>query len=164
MVTNRRQFLSLAALSVAGLALLASCGSQADAAGHFSVQMSDAAWREKLGPSAFAVLREDATERPWSSPLNDEHRPGIFECKGCANALYSSTTKFESHTGWPSFWASLPRAIGTRKDHLLLVARVEVHCARCGGHLGHVFDDGPPPTGKRYCMNGLAMVFAPNKA
>ena len=165
MTPDRRHFLSFASLSVLGVALLGSCGSSgAEAAEHFPVQMSEAAWRRKLGPEAFAILRKGGTERPYSSPLNDEHRAGIFACKGCDNPLYSSRTKFESHTGWPSFWAPLPHAIGTRTDHLLVVARTEVHCARCGGHLGHVFNDGPPPTGKRYCMDGLAMVFHAAKA
>ncbi|MGN6269073.1 MAG: peptide-methionine (R)-S-oxide reductase MsrB [Sphingomonas sp.] len=161
MTADRRQFLSFASMGVLGAALLGSCGSGAAAAEHFPVQMSEAAWRKKLGPEAFAILRKGGTERPYSSPLNNEHRTGIFACKGCDNPLYSSTTKFESHTGWPSFWKPLPHAIGTRTDHALLIARTEVHCARCGGHLGHVFDDGPPPTGKRYCMDGLAMVFRP---
>jgi len=165
MTTDRRQFLSLASVGALGAALLGSCGgSGAEAAEHFAVRMSEAAWRRKLGPEAFAVLREGGTERPYSSPLNDEHRAGIFACKGCDNHLYSSKTKFESHTGWPSFWAPLPHAIGTRTDRSLLMARTEVHCARCGGHLGHVFDDGPQPTGKRYCMDGVAMVFHPGRA
>jgi peptide-methionine (R)-S-oxide reductase len=166
MTTDRRRFLSVASLGVIGAALLGSCGGEdaARAAEHFPVQMSDADWRRKLGPDAFAILRRGGTEPPYSSPLNNEHRAGIFACKGCDNPLYSSKTKFDSHTGWPSFWAPLPHAIGTRGDHSLLMERTEVHCARCGGHLGHVFDDGPPPTGKRYCMDGLAMVFHPGKA
>jgi peptide-methionine (R)-S-oxide reductase len=161
MTPDRRQFLTAAGIVLIAAPLLASCGSGARAAETFPVRMSDEAWRRKLGAPSFDVLRKAATERPWSSPLNDEHRAGIFACKGCDNPLYSSKTKFESHTGWPSFWAPLPHAIGTETDRSLLMKRVEVHCARCGGHLGHVFDDGPPPTGKRYCMNGLAMVFHP---
>jgi len=164
MTTDRRRFLLSAGLGALGVALLGSCGgSGAEAAERFPVQMSAAEWRRKLGPAAFAVLREAATERPFSSPLDDEHRAGTFLCKGCDNPLYSSKTKFDSGTGWPSFWAPLPHAIVTRTDRSLLIARTEVRCARCGGHLGHVFDDGPPPTGKRYCMNGLAMVFRPGK-
>lgn len=166
MMPDRRQFLSAASVGVIGLAMLGACGGsdEARAAGRYPVRMSEEQWRRKLGPQAFAVLRKAATERPYSSPLNDEHRVGIFACKGCDNHLYSSNTKFDSHTGWPSFWAPLPHAILTETDRSLLLARTEVHCARCGGHLGHVFDDGPPPTGKRYCMNGVAMVFHPGKA
>jgi peptide-methionine (R)-S-oxide reductase len=163
MTTDRRRFLFSAALGALGTALLGACGEGAEAAARFPVRMSEAEWRRKLGPAAFAVLREAATERPFSSPLDDEHRAGTFLCKGCDNPLYSSKTKFDSGTGWPSFWTPLPHAIVTRTDRSLLVARTEVRCARCGGHLGHVFDDGPPPTGKRYCMNGLAMVFRPGK-
>jgi len=138
---------------------LSACGREAEAAERFPVAMSDVAWRQKLGPAAYNVLRQKGTERPYSSPLNDEHRRGVFACKGCAQPVFSSKTKFESGTGWPSFWAPLPRAVGTRSDRSLMMARVEVHCSRCGGHLGHVFDDGPKPTGKRYCMNGVAMTF-----
>ncbi|HEU4960245.1 MAG TPA: peptide-methionine (R)-S-oxide reductase MsrB [Sphingomonas sp.] len=162
MIPDRRRFLSFAGLSVLGAALLGSCGgSDAEAAERFPVRMSEAEWRRKLGPSAFAVLREAATERPFSSPLDDEHRAGLFACKGCDNPLYSSKTKFDSGTGWPSFWAPLKNAIVTRADHSLLMDRTEVLCRRCGGHLGHVFDDGPKPTGLRYCMNGLALRFRP---
>jgi len=107
------------------------------------------------------VLRQGATEFPDSSPLNREHRAGTFTCAGCAQNLFSSKTKFDSGTGWPSFYAPLPRAIGTSRDFSLGVSRTEVHCARCGGHLGHVFDDGPKPTGLRYCMNGVALAFSP---
>jgi peptide-methionine (R)-S-oxide reductase len=112
-----------------------------------------------LSPQAFAVLREAATERPYSSPLNNEHRKGLFACAGCALPLYSSATKFESHTGWPSFYDHLPQAVIERADRTLGMKRTEVRCARCDGHLGHVFDDGPRPTGLRYCMNGLALRF-----
>ncbi|MEK9211855.1 peptide-methionine (R)-S-oxide reductase MsrB [Sphingomonas sp. 2378] len=156
--SDRRAFLSLMGLGALGAGLSA-CGREAEAAERFPVAMSDAAWRQKLGPAAYNVLRQEGTERPYSSPLNDEHRSGVFACKGCAQPVFSSKTKFESGTGWPSFWAPLPRAVGTRSDRSLMMARVEVHCSRCGGHLGHVFDDGPKPTGKRYCMNGVAMTF-----
>ena len=107
------------------------------------------------------MLRHEATERPGSSPLNREKRAGTYACAGCGQALFSSRTKFESGTGWPSFWAPLPGAVGTKTDRKMLLARTEVHCNRCGGHLGHVFDDGPAPTGLRYCMNGVAMNFEP---
>jgi peptide-methionine (R)-S-oxide reductase len=127
----------------------------------FEVTRTDAEWRKTLTPTQFSVLRKHDTERPGSSPLNQEHRRGIYHCAGCNLALYASTTKFESGTGWPSFTAALPNAIGTTEDRSLFDVRTEVHCRRCGGHLGHVFDDGPAPTGKRYCMNGAAMTFAP---
>ena len=114
-----------------------------------------------LGPQRYAVLREAATEPPFSSPLLNEHRKGLFVCAGCAQPLFSSATKFESGTGWPSFWTVLRGAVVTRPDHSLMMERTEVLCSRCGGHLGHVFDDGPKPTGLRYCMNGLALKFRP---
>ena len=123
--------------------------------------MTDAQWKAKLSPLAYAVLRQQATETPFTSPLNDEHRKGTFACAGCAQALFPSTTKFDSGTGWPSFYAPLPHAVATERDTSLGMIRDEVHCTRCGGHLGHVFDDGPKPTGLRYCMNGVAMTFTP---
>ena len=118
-------------------------------------------WRHLLGAQRYAILREAATERPFTSPLLEEHRKGVFVCAGCTQSLFSSATKYDSGTGWPSFWRPLPRAVMTRADHSLLMERTEVLCARCGGHLGHVFDDGPKPTGLRYCMNGLALNFRP---
>jgi peptide-methionine (R)-S-oxide reductase len=130
----------------------------------FDVTHTQAQWRELLTPAQFAVLREAATERPYSSPLNDEHRVGVFVCAGCASQLFSSRTKFDSHTGWPSFYAPLDHAVATHTDRSFHVTRTEVHCSRCGGHLGHVFDDGPQPTGLRYCMNGLAMNFLPHSS
>lgn len=156
---TRRSLLSLAVAGVAGAALWGCRSAPAAAAERFPVQMSDAAWRRKLGDPAWNVLRHEGTERPYSSPLNGEHRAGTFACKGCALPLFSSKTKFESGTGWPSFYAPLPQAVATRTDGSLMMERVEVHCRQCGGHLGHVFDDGPKPTGKRYCMNGVAMTF-----
>jgi peptide-methionine (R)-S-oxide reductase len=125
----------------------------------FEVRRTDEEWRKILTPNQFKVLREAATERPYSSPLNDEHRHGVFSCAGCDLDLYSSETKFESGTGWPSFYQPLENAVGTTRDTSLFMVRTAVHCRRCGGHLGHVFDDGPKPTGLRYCMNGLAMKF-----
>jgi len=124
-------------------------------------RLSDAEWKKRLTATQYAVLREAATERPFTSPLNKEHRAGTFACAGCALPLYSSKTKYDSGTGWPSFWAPLPGAIATSVDHELGYPRTEVHCPRCGGHLGHVFDDEPKPTGKRYCMNGAALRFVP---
>jgi peptide-methionine (R)-S-oxide reductase len=117
-----------------------------------------------LTPAQYAVLRESGTERPYTSPLNDEHRRGNFACAGCDQEAFSSTTKFDSRTGWPSFWAALDKAIGTTRDTTLGMTRIAVHCSRCGGHLGHVFNDGPKPTGLRYCMNGVAMTFKPTSA
>jgi peptide-methionine (R)-S-oxide reductase len=125
----------------------------------FEVSHTDAEWRQLLNPQQYAVLRTASTETPFSSPLNDEHRPGTFTCAGCAQDLFSSTTKFDSGTGWPSFWKALNNAVLERQDDTIGMTRTEVLCHRCGGHLGHVFDDGPQPTGLRYCMNGVAMNF-----
>lgn len=126
--------------------------------------MPDADWRKRLTPEQYAVLRKHGTERPGSSPLNHEKRKGIFACAGCALPLFSSDTKFESGTGWPSFYQPLPNAVGTTTDRAFFMTRTEVHCIRCQGHLGHVFDDGPKPTGLRYCMNGVALKFEPAPA
>jgi peptide-methionine (R)-S-oxide reductase len=154
-----RRHLIIGGLSLAALARVDTV--LANAKGNFPYKLSEAQWRKRLSPTAFAVLRQEATERPFTSPLNKEKRKGIFTCAGCALPLFSSDTKFESGTGWPSFWQPLPKAVGTSVDNSLFAERVEVHCARCGGHLGHVFDDGPKPTGKRYCMNGAALSFRP---
>lgn len=122
-------------------------------------QLTEAEWKKRLSPRQFYVLREAGTERAFSHPLDKEKRAGRFQCAGCKLPLFESAKKYDSGTGWPSFWAALPGAIGTATDYDLGYPRVEVHCKRCGGHLGHVFDDGPRPTGKRYCMNGTAMLF-----
>ena len=127
----------------------------------FPVEKSDAAWRAQLSPEQYHILRRQGTERPFSSPLNNEHRPGTFVCAGCGQSVFSSETKFDSGTGWPSFWKPLDNAVETSVDRSWFMIRTEVHCAKCGGHLGHVFDDGPKPTGLRYCMNGVAMHFQP---
>ena len=134
----------------------------------FAVTLTPAEWRARLTPAQFAVLREAETERAFSnslmgesSPLLKEARKGTYHCAGCASPVYPSNTKFDSGTGWPSVWDALPGAIGTKADNTLFSTRTEVHCWRCGGHLGHVFDDGPAPTGKRHCLNGLAMTFTP---
>ena len=159
---HRRAFL----IGTAGT--LASCVGGADpapvgdkAGETFEVTKSEAEWRKVLTPTQFRILRESDTERQGASPLNDEHREGVYHCAGCDLALYLASTKFESGTGWPSFTQPIPNAIRTSVDRSLLGARTEVHCRRCGGHLGHVFEDGPPPTGQRYCMNGGAMIFKP---
>ena len=154
---NRRHLLKGALCGVAALAFWRLGLSEAEAAYPFT--LTDAEWKKRLSPLAYQVLRKQATERPFTSPLNKEHRAGTFKCAGCAQPLFNAKTKFHSGTGWPSFWEPLPRAVGTSRDFALVYPRVEVHCARCGGHLGHVFDDGPPPTGKRYCMNGVALSF-----
>ena len=156
--TGRRAFLGLAGLSAAGL-LLFGRSEASQASIRFAVSHTPAEWRRILGPQRYAILREASTERPYSSALLKEHRKGLFVCAGCGLPLFSSATKFESGTGWPSFWKALPKAIATRTDRKLLAERTEVLCARCGGHLGHVFTDGPKPTGLRYCMNGLALNF-----
>jgi peptide-methionine (R)-S-oxide reductase len=130
----------------------------------FEVAHSDAEWRTLLTPAQYGVLRQQGTERPFSSPLDHEKRAGAFACAGCDQALFSSKTKFDSQTGWPSFWQPLDNAITTSADNLFGMTRTEVHCRRCGGHLGHVFNDGPKPTGLRYCMNGIAMAFKPEIA
>ena len=130
----------------------------------YAVTHTDAEWRKLLSPEAYQVLRHEATERPGSSPLNSEHRAGLFACAGCQQELFRSEDKFESGTGWPSFTRPIPGAVGESTDKSFFMTRTEVHCSRCGGHLGHVFPDGPAPTGLRYCMNGVAMTFVPGAA
>jgi len=163
MVARRKMMLGLA--GIAGL-IAALRGLSADdaAAGPFEIEKSDDEWRRLLTPAQYDILRRHGTERAGTSPLNREKRKGIFACAGCALPLFSSDTKFESGTGWPSFWQPLANAVGTTTDKSFFMTRTEVHCRRCGGHLGHVFEDGPPPTGLRYCMNGVALKFTPGAA
>ncbi len=163
---TRRRFLGGTALAgilaVTGAAWWRLGDNGAAAAGEkFEIEKTDAEWRKILTPEQYDVLRRQGTERPFTSPLLDERRRGTFACAGCNLPLFASETKFESGTGWPSFYQPLPNAIGTTEDTSFMMTRIEVHCRRCGGHLGHVFDDGPPPTGKRYCMDGVALKFIP---
>ena len=125
----------------------------------FEVTRTDAEWREMLTPQEYDVMREEGTERPFTSPLDKFYEPGTYHCRGCDQALYPSDTKYDSGTGWPSFWEPLPDAVATKPDRKLFMVRTEVHCDRCGSHLGHVFDDGPQPTGKRHCLNGVSLTF-----
>jgi peptide-methionine (R)-S-oxide reductase len=165
-VISRREIVfggtgAVAAIGLANRSALA----QVTSLGKFEIVKSDEEWRRELTSEQYNVLRRHETERPWTSPLNKEERPGTYLCAGCGLPLFSSSTKFESGTGWPSFWAPIEGAIATSEDRsFLFLVRTEVHCSRCGGHLGHVFNDGPQPTGLRYCMNGVALKFRPENA
>jgi peptide-methionine (R)-S-oxide reductase len=161
---NRRRFIttSLAGTLATGTAAWLFMRTSGNAAsGEFEIQKTEAEWRAELTEMEYAVLREEATERAYTSPLLEEKRMGTFNCAGCDLPLYSSETKFDSGTGWPSFYAALDNAVGTKEDRSFFMVRTEVHCRRCGGHLGHIFDDGPPPTGKRHCINGVTLKFSP---
>jgi len=168
---RRREFLlgSAGTLALAGAAagiwtMRTTSPAAAAAEGSFEVTHTDAEWRALLSPEQFRVLREEGTERAFTSPLNDEKRAGTFHCAGCDLPAYPSSAKYDSGTGWPSFWEALPDAIGKRQDNSFFMTRTECHCRRCGGHFGHIFDDGPPPTGLRHCINGLALTFKPAQA
>ena len=159
MTLSRRDLLwgSAALLALGGFAFRPRASIAAEGSSPF--QLTNEEWRARLSPEAYAVLREEGTERPFTSPLNDEHRAGTFACGGCAHPLFDAAAKFDSGSGWPSFFEPLPGAVGESSDTTLIMTRTEVHCANCGGHLGHVFEDGPEPTGLRYCMNGVALAF-----
>ena len=162
-MNDRRAFIGLIGAATAGT-LLFGRPTKAAAELRFTVNRSPADWKRVLGPQRFYILRQAGTERAFTSPLLNEHRKGIFACAGCDLPVYPSETKFDSGTGWPSFWQEIANGIGKTEDRSLGMTRTEVHCRRCGGHLGHVFDDGPPPTGLRYCMNGVALKFTPSAA
>ncbi len=157
--TNRRAFLGLTG-TMAVTAIYALAPARGIAA-TFEVQRTAADWRRRLGPKRYYILREAGTERAFTSQLLKEKRKGIFACAGCGLPLFSSAAKYDSGTGWPSFWKTLPGAVAYKRDMTFGMVRTEEHCRRCGGHLGHIFDDGPPPTGKRHCINGLSLVFKP---
>jgi peptide-methionine (R)-S-oxide reductase len=159
LITDRRRLLGWLGASAA-LPVLAACGSKAEASS-FPVSYSEAEWKKRLTAEQFYILRQKGTERPFTSPLLKEHRKGTFACAADGNLLFDAATKYDSKTGWPSFWTVLPRATRTSTDWDAGYPRIEIHCARCGGHLGHIFDDGPRPTGKRYCINGDALTFVP---
>ncbi|AZO10371.1 MULTISPECIES: peptide-methionine (R)-S-oxide reductase MsrB [unclassified Mesorhizobium] len=164
---NRRDFLWSGAAAIAigtGATLRIGGAKPALATETFEITKTDAEWHAILSDAAFDVLRREGTEYPGTSPLLNEHRKGIFACAGCDLPVYPSETKFDSGTGWPSFWQEIANAIGKTEDRSLGMTRTEVHCRRCGGHLGHVFDDGPPPTGLRHCINGVALSFKPAAA
>jgi peptide-methionine (R)-S-oxide reductase len=161
---TRRNLLAGTGISlVAGIAAWIGGARTARAAEQFAVVHSDEEWRKLLTPEQYGVLRQEGTEPPESSPLDHQFAKGRYDCAGCALPLFASNTKFDSGTGWPSFFQPLPHAVSTRNDTSLFMDRTEVHCSRCGGHLGHVFDDGPKPTGLRYCMNGVALTFHPTE-
>lgn len=156
---NRRALLTGLLASASFVPLIVRQGQAAS--GVFEITRSDAEWRAMLTPLQYKVMRREGTERAGTSPLDKNTRQGLYHCRGCDLALYSSQHKYDSGTGWPSFWKALPGSVGTKADRKLFTVRTEVHCRRCGSHLGHIFDDGPRPTGKRHCLNGASLVFKP---
>jgi peptide-methionine (R)-S-oxide reductase len=166
MVIDRRNLLlgGTALAAFAAFAYFRPMGATRAAEGDFPYKLTEAEWRAKLSPEAYVVLREEGTERPFTSALLDEHREGVFACAGCDQPLFKSETKFDSGTGWPSFYDFIPRALGTHVDNSFGMTRTEVHCSNCGGHQGHVFEDGPAPTGLRYCIDGVSLQFIPKAA
>jgi peptide-methionine (R)-S-oxide reductase len=159
---GKGQGVDVAALQAGWKALLAGNADVANSADPLTLPNTE--WKRRLNPAAYDVLREEGTEPPWSSPLNREKRPGVFVCAGCGLPLFTSAMKYESGTGWPSFFTTIPDALATKTDFKLILPRTEYHCVRCGGHHGHLFDDGPPPTRQRYCNNGVALRFIPKSA
>ena len=158
---TRRQLLGSGSLALAAVATIG-CGSQSSAAtGKFAITKTSAEWKKQLGAQRYAILRQEGTERPYSSPLNKEQRRGVYACAACNLPVFPSTAKFDSGTGWPSFWREFPGNVAFKRDSSMFMDRTEEHCRRCGSHLGHVFDDGPKPTGKRHCINGLSLTFKP---
>ncbi len=160
-LTRRTALFAAAATGFVAAAPLARANNEQAFAGSPWRKLSDADWKSRLAPQSYQVLRHQGTEQPFTSPLLNEHRKGVFACLGCGLPLFKSDWKFDSHTGWPSFWTEMPGALGKKADFAIGVPRTEYHCARCLGHQGHVFDDGPHPTGLRYCDNGIALKFVP---
>jgi peptide-methionine (R)-S-oxide reductase len=158
---DRRHFIIGGAIAAGSAAMIGRTSAPARAEGNFEVTRTEAEWRAMLTEAEYAVMREESTERAGSSPLDKNYADGTYLCRGCDQPLYASETKYDSGTGWPSFWQAMDGAIGTKPDRSFFALRAECHCSRCGSHLGHIFDDGPAPTGKRHCLNGVSLKFRP---